>query len=157
LGVGHGVEPAFVEKLLTIAARWKHLAKSRTYEWESGTCCPYIEVGHFQRGLVGRPAVRWLDSVEEDLKTMGFRNWRRKSQDHDQWTEIVKEATADHRLYCPHNNNNNNNVGLMAFRNRNTPITIAVNKMTWNTQKNSVSASYQDSVYGAGNVVEQYK
>jgi hypothetical protein len=38
---------------------------------------------------LGRPAVRWLDSLEEDL---GFRNWRRKSQDRDQWREIVGEA-----------------------------------------------------------------
>jgi hypothetical protein len=28
---------------------------------------------------VGRPAVRWLDSVEEDFKTVGPRNWRLKS------------------------------------------------------------------------------
>jgi hypothetical protein len=27
---------------------------------------------------VGRPAVRWLDSVEEDFKTVGPRNWRLK-------------------------------------------------------------------------------
>jgi hypothetical protein len=33
---------------------------------------------------VGRPAIRWLDSVEEDMKTMGFRNWKQKSQDRDQ-------------------------------------------------------------------------
>jgi hypothetical protein len=32
---------------------------------------------------VRRP-VRWLDLVEQNLKTMGFRNWRRKSQDRDQ-------------------------------------------------------------------------
>jgi hypothetical protein len=32
----------------------------------------------------GRPAIRWLDSAEEDLKTMRVRNWRRKRQDRDQ-------------------------------------------------------------------------
>jgi hypothetical protein len=41
---------------------------------------------------VGRPAIRCLDSVEEDLKTMGIRNWRQKSKDLDQWRAIVKEA-----------------------------------------------------------------
>jgi hypothetical protein len=47
---------------------------------------------------VGRPAVRWLDSVEEDFKTMGFGNWRRKAQDQDQWRQIVKEAKVYHGL-----------------------------------------------------------
>jgi hypothetical protein len=33
---------------------------------------------------VGRPALKWLlDSVKEDLNTMGIRNRRRKSQDRD--------------------------------------------------------------------------
>jgi len=27
---------------------------------------------------VGKPKVRWFESVEEDLKKMGVRNWRRK-------------------------------------------------------------------------------
>jgi hypothetical protein len=40
---------------------------------------------------VGRPAIRWMDSVE-DLETVGVRYWRRKSQDRDQWTAFVKEA-----------------------------------------------------------------
>jgi hypothetical protein len=41
--------------------------------------------------LVGRPAIRWLDSVG-DLKTVGFRNWRRKSQDQDLWQAIINET-----------------------------------------------------------------
>jgi hypothetical protein len=63
-------------------------------------CSPYIEVGHFQRVLderVRRPAIRWLNSVE-DLKTIGIRNWRRKLQDHDQWQALVKEAKLQHGL-----------------------------------------------------------
>jgi hypothetical protein len=47
---------------------------------------------------VGRPAVRWLDSVEEDLKATDLRKWRRKSHDYDQCRAIVKEAEAHHGL-----------------------------------------------------------
>jgi hypothetical protein len=38
-----------------------------------------------------RPAIRWLHSVEGDIKTMGVGNWRR-----GQWRAIAKEA-KDHR------------------------------------------------------------
>jgi hypothetical protein len=38
---------------------------------------------------VGRPAVRWLDSFKEDLKIMGVRNWRRKTQGREEWRAIV--------------------------------------------------------------------
>jgi hypothetical protein len=30
---------------------------------------------------VGKPKLKWLESAEEQLKKMGVRNWRRKSQD----------------------------------------------------------------------------
>jgi hypothetical protein len=38
---------------------------------------------------IGRSAIRWLDSVG-DLKPLGFRNLRRKSQDRDQWRAVVR-------------------------------------------------------------------
>jgi hypothetical protein len=41
---------------------------------------------------VEKPGIRWLDSVEGYAKKMGVRNWRRKSQDRDQWRAVVKEA-----------------------------------------------------------------
>jgi hypothetical protein len=45
---------------------------------------------------VGRPAIRWLDSIEGDLKLMRVRNWRRKTQDRDQRRAIVEEA----KIHC---------------------------------------------------------
>jgi hypothetical protein len=42
------------------------------------------------------PAIGWMDLVEEDLKTMGVRNWRRKSQDLDQWRAIVEDT----KVHC---------------------------------------------------------
>jgi hypothetical protein len=43
----------------------------------------------------GRPKVRWLDDIQEDLlREMGIEGWRRKAQDRDQWGRITQEAKA---------------------------------------------------------------
>jgi len=46
----------------------------------------------------GKTKVRWLESVEEHLKKMGVRNWRRMSQDREQWREIVEEVKVHQKL-----------------------------------------------------------
>jgi hypothetical protein len=51
---------------------------------------------------VGRHAFWWLGSVAEVLKAMNVRNWRRKSQDRDQWRELVKVTKVHHGLQHPH-------------------------------------------------------
>ena len=33
----------------------------------------------------GRPKLRWLDGVEEDLRTLGIRDCRRRALDKDRW------------------------------------------------------------------------
>jgi hypothetical protein len=37
-----------------------------------------IFVAKIEPRLVGKPKLSWLGSVEEDLKMVGVRNWRRK-------------------------------------------------------------------------------
>jgi hypothetical protein len=41
---------------------------------------------------VGKPRLRWIDQVEEDLKKMKVRNWRKKCKDRRMWNEIIKQA-----------------------------------------------------------------
>jgi hypothetical protein len=49
---------------------------------------------------VEKPKLRWLESVEEDLKNMGVRNWRRESRDRDGWRTILEEAKVQEVLQC---------------------------------------------------------
>jgi hypothetical protein len=46
--------------------------------------------------LVGRPRKLWLDEVEQDLKQMGVRGWRRRAQNRDEWRSILKDAKVLH-------------------------------------------------------------
>jgi hypothetical protein len=47
---------------------------------------------------VGRPRLKWLEKVEEDLKKMEVRNWREKCKDRRLWNGIVKQAKTHQGL-----------------------------------------------------------
>jgi len=40
----------------------------------------------------GRPRKRWLDIIEEDLKTVGVKEWKEIIQDREKWRDIVLAA-----------------------------------------------------------------
>jgi hypothetical protein len=41
---------------------------------------------------VGKLRKRWLDDIENDLKKIDIRGWRRIAKDRDAWKLILKEA-----------------------------------------------------------------
>jgi hypothetical protein len=44
------------------------------------------------RRKAGRPKLRWLDCIENSLKSMGVRRWRKKAEDRSVWAVILKAA-----------------------------------------------------------------
>jgi hypothetical protein len=43
----------------------------------------------------GRPRVRWINDVEDDLRRIGVKRWRMKALDREEWASIVKGAKAN--------------------------------------------------------------
>jgi hypothetical protein len=58
----------------------------------------YLNGKHVHQDPVGRPRLRWLEQVEEDLKKMEVRNWREKCKDRRLWNESVKQAKTHQGL-----------------------------------------------------------
>jgi hypothetical protein len=58
--------------------------------------------GHVQRmpetRRRGRPTNRWLDDLEEGLRKLGVKGWRRKAEDQEEWRHVVNKAEAQHGL-----------------------------------------------------------
>jgi Na+-transporting NADH:ubiquinone oxidoreductase subunit NqrF len=51
----------------------------------------------FEENLEGRrgrcrPRLRWINDVEEDLRMLGVKRWRRKALDREEWALVIKEA-----------------------------------------------------------------
>ena len=40
----------------------------------------------------GRPRLRWIDDVEDDLRKLGVKRWRTKALDREEWASIIREA-----------------------------------------------------------------
>ncbi|PSN34622.1 hypothetical protein C0J52_24194 [Blattella germanica] len=47
---------------------------------------------------VGRPKLRWMGGIEEDLRKLGTRAWRRRALDRDDWRKVLAAARAQKGL-----------------------------------------------------------
>jgi hypothetical protein len=52
-----------------------------------------------KRGI-GRPRMRWRDSVVQDAEALGERNWRRLSMNKEEWKKLLKKK-GSHRAVEP--------------------------------------------------------
>jgi len=42
----------------------------------------------------GRPRFRWINDVEDDLRELGVKRWRKKALEIEEWPSIIKEVKA---------------------------------------------------------------
>jgi len=76
--------------------------KTRRLEWlghvirmNETRCVKKIFEGKLEgRRDRGRPRLRWIDGVEDDLRKLGVKGWRVKALDREEWTSIIREAKA---------------------------------------------------------------
>jgi hypothetical protein len=51
-----------------------------------------LYMGKPEGRCVGRPKMRWLDDVEQDLRKMRIGGWRGKARRRDEWKSVLREV-----------------------------------------------------------------
>jgi hypothetical protein len=52
----------------------------------------------YETRRVGRPKLRWVDSVAQDDTNMGINNWKTAAQDRERWRRLLAEAKTRQAL-----------------------------------------------------------
>jgi len=47
---------------------------------------------------VGRPKLRWEDGVDQDMRTLEVKNWKKVALDRDEWAKLLKKARSHQGL-----------------------------------------------------------
>ena len=47
---------------------------------------------------VGRPKLRWKDGVDQDMRILGVKNWKKIALNRDEWPNLLKKARAHQGL-----------------------------------------------------------
>ena len=79
-----------------------NVIKIRRWEWlghvvrmNETRCVKKIFEGKSEgRRGTGRPRLRWINDVEDDLRKLGVKRWRTKVLEREEWASIIKEVKA---------------------------------------------------------------
>jgi hypothetical protein len=47
---------------------------------------------------VGRPKLRWESGVDQDIRILGVKNWKKVALNRDEWAKLLKKAIAHQGL-----------------------------------------------------------
>jgi hypothetical protein len=47
---------------------------------------------------VGRPKLQWEDGVDQDMRILGVKNWKKVALNRDEWAKLLKKARAHQGL-----------------------------------------------------------
>jgi hypothetical protein len=47
---------------------------------------------------VGRPKMRWEDGVDQDMRILEVKNWKKVARDRDEWAKLLKKARVHQGL-----------------------------------------------------------
>lgn len=82
-------DPDIISTIKTQRIKWLgHLIRMRN---DRGPKMAYERKPEGRRKR-GRPRKRWSEDVENDLKQLGVRTWRRKALDREEWKEVIEQA-----------------------------------------------------------------
>jgi len=80
----------------------------KSKDWHGqGTWCVWIMIEPLKKifnakpdGVrrAGRPKLRWEDGVDQDMRILEVRNWKRVALNRDEWTKHLKKARSHHGL-----------------------------------------------------------
>ena len=82
-------EPDIVGLVKTQRLRWAgHLARME----EDRAPAVLFRSNPEDKRSRGRPKVRWIDGVEQDLRTLGVTNWQNLAQNRAEWKSVLDQA-----------------------------------------------------------------
>jgi hypothetical protein len=47
---------------------------------------------------VGKPNLRWEDGVDQDMRILEVKNWKKVALERDKWADLLRKARAQQRL-----------------------------------------------------------